>query len=410
MADKTVLVLGGGVGGWVAAQRLRRQLDGGHRIVLVDREEKQAFAHSFPWVMMGERRPDEVVRPLPALRRQGIEYHQADVQKIDTAGRKVLTTAGDFAFDYLIIALGAELNPKGIPGLAEAAHTYYDLEGAQRLRVTLRSFREGRIAIAIAGVPYKCPSAPHEGALLLDDHFRRYGLRGQVEIQVFTPEPQPMPSAGPVVGQSVLNMLTQQGITFQPNRKLVAVEGRELVFEDGGPQPFDLLITVPPHRTPACIQESGLANASGYIPVDWKTMATQHEGVYAVGDVTTIPLPGRYQSDRPLNLPKAGAFAHGQGEVVARNIAAEIRGAGRRREFDGMGVCFLATGGGRAGVAAARFYTEPAPVVEMKPPARQWHWGKLLFERYWMAEGPRREALRYLLNLSAKGFSIPASL
>jgi sulfide:quinone oxidoreductase len=127
------------------------------------------------------------------------------------------------------------------------------------------------------------------------------------------------------------------------------------------------------------VRESGLANESGWIPVHRETMATSMPGIFAVGDVTTIPL----SVGKPL--PKAGVFAHAQAEVVAWNIAREWAGDAGRRAFDGHGQCFVETGDGRAGVGAGNFYGEPRPQVRLRAPSRIWHWTKVAFEKWWFA-------------------------
>jgi sulfide:quinone oxidoreductase len=132
------------------------------------------------------------------------------------------------------------------------------------------------------------------------------------------------------------------------------------------------------------IRDSGLANETGWISVDAHTLATQFAGVYALGDVTVIPLPGRLKPDVPLALPKAGVFAHRQAEVVAYNLAAEILGQDFRRSFDGFGGCFVELGDGRAGYGEGNFYDPHAPNVSLRPPARRWHWVKALIEKYWL--------------------------
>ena len=376
MAEQTIVVLGGGVGGVVAANELRRRLKERARLVLIERNTKQSFAPSYLWVMTGVREPRAITKDLTRLERKGIEVVAGEVRGIDLAQRTVAVDGREVGYDYLIIALGAELVADGLPGLG-GAHTYYNLPGAERLRDALRTFEGGRIVLAVAGLPYKCPAAPYEGAMLLESYFNARHMRHKVEIDIYTPEPQPLPVAGPALGEAVQELLAHKGIAFHPKTQLSAVEGSQLSFADGSSAPFDLLVTVPPHRTPQLVRDAGLTDESGWIPVDQHTLETKHEGVFAIGDVTRIPLPDG------MALPKAGVFAHGEAEVVASNIASRMLGQPKREAFDGTGSCFLEAGGGAAGLARGDFYAHPRQ-IQMRSPSRLWHWGKLAFERYWL--------------------------
>lgn len=378
--SKTIVVLGGGVGGLVAATELRKRLPREHRVVLVDRTGIHQFAPSFLWLMTGARKADRLTRPLSRLARRGIEVVIADVQRIDTQERRVQTTNGEFAFDYLIVSLGAELAPETVPGLAEAGETFYSLAGADRLRDRLATFQGGRVALVVAALPFKCPAAPYEGALLLESYLRKRGVRDRVEMDVFTPEKMPMPVAGPVVGTAIRSMLEARGIRYHPERRLKAVhpEKRLLVFEDGSEAAYDLLVHVPPHRASAVVRDSGLVEDGGWVPVDAGTLATKIPGVFVVGDLAAIKLPSG------LMLPKAGVFAHAEAEVVAHNIAAEIHGSGRPRRFDGHGYCWVETGDGKAAFGSGDFYATPAARIALRESARHWHAAKVLFVKYWL--------------------------
>ena len=173
MQSTTVVVLGGGVGGVVAATRLRQRLGDGHRVVLINREDKHHFPPSYPWVMTGWRKPESTYRQLSVLNKKGIEFVQGEVTEIELDGRTVHTEAGDLSWDYLVVALGSEMDYTTVPGLAETANTYYSLDGAVKLRDALREFKGGKVAVTIAGLPYRCPAAPYEGALLIDQFFRK---------------------------------------------------------------------------------------------------------------------------------------------------------------------------------------------------------------------------------------------
>jgi len=408
VAGKTIVILGGGVGGLVAANALRRQLGPEHRITLVEKNAHHAFPPSFVWVMLGDRTADQVTRPFSRLVRRGVQVVTAEAVHLDLARRRIETTGPELTYDYLVVALGAALDPDAIPGLAQAGDTFYHLAGAARLAEAIRAFAGGTIAVVAARTPFKCPSAPHEVALLLDHHFRRKGIRDRVDLRLFTPEPSPMPTAGPAMGNLLKQMDESHGITVHLRHRLASVDGaeRELVFEGGERARFDLLLSVPPHRSPHLVQEAGLTGEAGWIPVQPRTLKTRVEGVWAIGDVTAISLPGRHQPDTPLSLPKAGTFAHRQAEVVADQIAAAIEGRGSFRTFDGKGYCWIEMEHGRAAFASGGFFVEPAPIVELRPPSRALYWGKVLFEKYWLASGRPRNLWETLLVLGGRRLGI----
>jgi len=410
MSGKNILILGGGVGGLVAANELRRRLPGEHRVVLVEKNPQHAFAASFLWLMTGDRRPEQITRDVRRLVRPGVEVILAEVQAIDLTNRRVQTSMQTVGYDYLIVSLGAELAPEMIPGLAEGAYTFYTFDGAVKLRDALHDFTGGKVAVVVSALPYKCPGAPHEGAMLIMDHFRKRSLGDKIEVHLFTPEPQPMPVAGPALGDAVSQMLADKGIIFHPLNKLTKVDpaARELAFDGKEGLQYDLLVAIPPHRGPRLAREAGLANEAGWIPVDRATLHTQHDSVYALGDVTAISIPGRWKPDASLMLPKAGVFAHAQADAVARRIAAEITGAGAPGEFPGIGYCMLEAGESLAGFAFGNFFAEPSPQIELRKTGRTWHFGKVLFEQWWLApRGLRREALRMALTLGSETLGIP---
>lgn len=406
--SKTVIILGGGVGGLVAANELRRKFPRTHRIVLIEKNPTHAFAPSFLWVMTGSRKTEQIIKPIRSLIRKGIDLFCDEVKNINISKRSVTISAQTLTYDYLVIALGAELAPQLIPGLTDNAHSFYTFQEASKLEETLSSFREEHIALVVAGVPYKCPGAPHEAAMLIMDYYRR--RRSAKTVHLYTPEAQPMPVGGPELGEAVKKMITAKGILFHPLHKLMSVndESRELHFEGKEPVAYQLLVAIPPHRAPKVVKDASLLNEAGWISVDRKTLQTSHENVYAIGDITAISIPGRWNPDIPMMLPKAGVFAHTQGEVVARRISDQIEGRISKDEFCGTGYCMLEAGDGLAGFAYGDFFGEKNPQLDLRNIGKVWHLGKILFEKWWLAPvGIRKTLLRFLISLGAKIFRIP---
>lgn len=181
-----------------------------------------------------------------------------------------------------------------------------------------------------------------------------------------------MATAGPEMGQYIREQLAQRGIAFHPQKRTARVDGpaQRIVFEDGSEARYDLLIAIPPHEAPKVVRDAQLTNQSGWIPVDPQTLqvknAPEPGKVYAVGDVTTVPLPGRFKPDMALSLPKAGVFAEAHGRVAAHQVAAKILARAPSETFDGRGYCFLEVGGGRALKADGAFFALPHPVMQKR--------------------------------------------
>ena len=378
--SRTALVLGAGLGGLVAAHGLRRLLPRDERVVLVEREERHVFPPSLLWLMVGKRDAGDFSRPCAHAVRPGIELVRGEVTAIDPAAKTVQVGDKTLRGDAIVIALGADYAPQAIPGLSEGGLCIYTLAGASAIRDALARFAAGRIAVLTATPQYKCPAAPYEAALLVESYLRERGRRDKVTIDFYAAEPGPMMVAGAAVSAGVRAMVEARGIGYRPEHQVKSVDPaqRRIEFASGSSAQFDLLLYVPPHRAPEPVRAAGLVNDSGWIPVDRHTLATRFPDVYAVGDITVIPL----KMGRPL--PKAGVFAHGQAEVVARNIAAAWTGRGKPRRFEGEGMCFIETGGARAGMGSGNFYAEPLPDVKLRNPSLLWHGAKVLYEKYWL--------------------------
>jgi len=378
--QKTVIILGGGTGGLVAAHTLKKKAGEKARVILIDKNSHHIYAPSFLWLMLGKRQAEQIQRPLSLLRRKGIELINEEIIKIDPENKLIKTQNQNLQYDYLVISLGAELVPEKISGLAKSGHNLYVLKGVEKLRDDLDNFAGGKVAIVVSSLPFKCPAAPYEAAFLLNERFREKGIGGKTEINIYTPEILPLPAAGPDIGEAVAKMLAERKIGFNSEAKLVSVnpEKRELQFENGKTANFDLLIFIPPHQGPKAVRDSGLGNEEGWVPVDKNTLKTKYDAVFAVGDAIAATVA----SGKPR--PKAGVFAHYEAEVVAENIARELRGLPADKKYDGRASCFLETGFGEAGFAHGNFYNAPVPAIRMERPRRIWYWEKILFEKYWL--------------------------
>ncbi len=382
MSERT-LILGGGFGGIAAGVELRR-LQPDHEVVLVDQTPAFAMGLRKLWDLVGTGTVAQGSRQRGLLGRHGIEFVQAEITSIDPTERSAETSAGTVSADHLIVALGGISRPDLVPGLVEHGHDVWAFAGIAAAAQALADFDGGRIVVLVAGAPYPCPPAPYECALHVDEHLRGRGLREHTDLSVVTLQPMLMPNAGRAGSDWMAEQLASRGITSRVAAKVARVEAGLIVFEDGGDQPVDLLIVVPPHRVPEVVSESGLTGSHGWIAVDSGTLETSHPRVYAVGDVTLIPL------SNGLPLPKAGVMAELQGLRVARAIAAEISGSEPPDPFDGKGYCPVELGTGAGARVDGDWYATPEPIVTIDGPSATHAGDKADFERahleHWFGE------------------------
>ena len=356
----SVLVLGAGFGGLELSSRLAQELGAQVDVTLIDRGDAFVFGFAKLDIMFGKRTPEAVRFPYHDLATPHVRFRQATITAIDPEARRVVTDVGTYEADVLVVALGADYDLAATPGLAEVGHEFYSVPGAEAVRDVLPSFRAGTAIVGVCGAPFKCPPAPSEAAILLDEYLRGRGVRDATRIQVVIPFSTPV-HPSPATSEAILARFAQRGIEFVPGRKITALDPatREAVLDDGGRLPFDLFLGVPVHCVPAVVEASGLATG-GWIPVDPATLATRFPGVYAVGDVTSV------------GTPKAGVFAEGAARVVADQLIARIRGEGVPPGYDGTGSCWIEFGGHQVARVDVDFFSTPGhPTGTFTPPSER---------------------------------------
>ena len=373
--SKTILVLGAGTGGIITAKELSKNIGGKTKILLFEREEKNVFAPSLLWLMVGKRKPKQVYKNTRKITGTGVEVIIGEIENVNPEQISVSVNGKEFIGDYMVISLGVEQITEH--NLNQYGHDFYTLDGATKFNEQLQNFKGGKIAVLVSALPFKCPAAPYEAAMLVESFIRKKGLTNKTEVSLYVPEPGPMGVAGKELSGAVRQMVEMKGINYFPEHQLTASTERTLTFNNGKIVEYDLMAFTPKHQCPSVIRETALVGKSGWIEVNRNTMETNFPNVYAIGDITFIPL----EMGKPL--PKAGVFAHYQAETVAHNIAQQIAGKNPDKTFNGDGQCFLEMGDGKAGYASGNFYGSPLPIVKMKTPGFFWHWTKVWFEKYW---------------------------
>ena len=365
-----VVVLGGGVGGTLAANLLDRELGNDVHVTVVDPTGMHDYQPGYLYVALGEAKGHWLTREERTLLRGSVDLAIERAIRIHPdAGTVQLERGGELRYDYLIIATGARLVPEAIPGLSEGSFEFYSLAGAERLSQELARFPGGRIKIGVAGIPYKCPPAPVEFAFLVEEFLRKRGIRDRSEVELLSP----LNRAFTIESASTLiaPIMEERGIGLTTFFNVEAVDSSAGVVEslEGEKQEYDLLVLVPPHKGQQVVIDSGLGDPGGWLPTDKHSLnVDDQERIFALGDATNLP------------ISKSGSTAHFEAPVIASRIASLIHGTAPKESYGGRVMCFLETGNGKA--TSLRFDYEHPPVPPQ--PNRAWHVAKWLFNRlYW---------------------------
>jgi sulfide:quinone oxidoreductase len=354
-----IVVLGAGFGGLELSTSLSEALGDQLDLVLIDQSEGFIFGFSKLDVMFGRTPAPAVFHPYTDIDKPGVRFVQSVIRSIDPAAKRVVTDAGAFAADVLVVALGADLDPSATPGLVEAGHEFYTVPGAFGLRQVLANFTGGEVIVGVTSTPFKCPPAPSETALLMHDYLTERGLRGASTISLVMPLGVPIPPS-PAASEALLVAFAERDIRWHPESLVTSLdpERKVALIANGTEMSYDLFLGVPRHRAPAVVEESGLA-IDGWIPVDPLTLETSFPDVYAVGDVTSV------------GTPKAGVFAEGQASVVAEQILARIRSGSTPASYDGRGTCYLEFGHDMVARVSVTFKSGQAPAGELEGPSQE---------------------------------------
>ena len=356
---KHVVILGAGFAGLELATRLSESLAGEVRTTLIDQNDAFTFGFSKLDILFGRKTKENVFLHYRDLSKDGVEFRQERVTSIDPNTRRVTTDGGSYDADILVVALGADYDFDATPGFTAGGVEYYSVTGAERMRETLADFDSGTIVIGILGHPFKCPPAPFEAALLLHDHFVERGTRDAVEIRTVGPMAAPVPITKEL-SQTILDLLNERGIEYLPNQQIVEVDSDKNAarLAGGGNISYDLFVGIPVHRAPNVVARSGLA-VDGWVQVERQNLATPFPSVYAVGDITALP------------MAKAGVFAEAAARVVAEDITARLRGDMLQHAYEGAGTCYIELGGGMVGMVEANFFGGPTPTARLAGPSRE---------------------------------------
>ena len=396
MTPKRIVILGGGTGGTMTANRLRRRFASDEaEIHVVDRDDRHVYQPGLLFVPFGLAHADELVRPRRRQLRRVVVFHEREVAEVRLDRDEVLLDDGSvLAYDVLVVASGARLQPEETDGLAgpgwnEHVFTFYEPESAAALQGALERFAGGRLVVNLVDMPIKCPVAPLEFAFLADWYLRERGVRRRTELVYVTPLDGAFTK--PIASEHLAGLLAEKEVELVTEFNAGEVDGLggTLTSYDGRELDFDLLVTVPLHGGAAYVERSeGLGDALGFVPTDRATLQTPaRPNVFALGDATDLP------------TSKAGSVTHFEAEVLADNVARFLAGRELEPGYDGHSNCFIETGFRKALLIDFNYELEPVPGhfpaalgLPLLRESRLNHLGKLLFQWvYWHALLPGRD-------------------
>lgn len=344
-----ILILGAGFGGLELSTSLSEALGDSIEVTLIDKSDGFVFGFAKLDVMFGRATEAAVRHPYSAYAKPGVRLLKETITSIDPEAKRVTTDKGEHEADILVLALGADYDVSGTPGITLGRNEFYSVAGAAHLATVLPHFAGGDVVVGVCGAPYKCPPAPSECALMLHDYVAARGLSGKTRITLVNPLPSPVPPS-PETSKALLEAFAERGITFVPNTRVTSVDetAHKVMLDNGTSLPCDLFMGVPKNRAADVVVASGLTE-NGWVTVDPRTLKTKYDGVYAVGDLAST------------GAPKAGVFAEGAARTVAANIISQLRNEEQTARNPGFGSCYIEFGAERIARVDVDFFSGPKP-------------------------------------------------
>ena len=374
---KNIAIIGSGAGGLITSSKLAKDLskeikNGEVTITLFDKKREQEFQPGYLEVAFRGTDPSKIRRPVKNLVSSGVKMIYDNVEKVDLADRYVKTEGSSekINYDYIIISTGSSPDYDQIDGLKQANMDFHtDAYNASLIYNRISSIKSGKIVVGIGGLPYKCPPSPNESAFMLDEYFRKKGIRDDVEIVYITPFTRIYSAES--INEVIEPMYERRDIESITafNTDTVDDEKKEITSLEGESLKYDYLFLTPPHKPAGFLKGSDMADEDGWVKVDKKDLhITTYDNGFAIGDTTNIP------------ISKAGVEAHLEGVVVANNIAAEITGTEQKIKFTGRTQCSMETGFHKATFVVG---TYDRPVEKIEPSTMNYMEKKVMEKIYW---------------------------
>uniref|UniRef100_A0A069DU02 Sulfide:quinone oxidoreductase, mitochondrial n=1 Tax=Panstrongylus megistus TaxID=65343 RepID=A0A069DU02_9HEMI len=393
-----LLVLGGGTGGCTIAAKFRPKL-GKNKIVVVEPNDKHYYQPMFTLVGGGIKPMEETNRLESSVLPEGVIWIKDTVANIDPESSVVMTKLGtEISYDYLVVALGIELQYNKIKGLEEALSipdsgvcSNYSPKYVQRTYDTLSKIREGNAVFTFPNTPVKCAGAPLKACLISEDFIRKTGKRDKIRFYYRTS--LPVIFSVKHYATKLHEVCSKRNVDVALKQELVEVDylNREAFFKDVERPldiraiPYTMLHVTPPMGPPAVMQSHpDLVDHSGFLRVNKSTLKHDYfPNIYGIGDCTNLP------------TSKTAAAVAAQSNVLYKNLSSDIKGSNAvKYKYDGYTSCPLVTGVGTCIMAEFDYNLQPLETFPIDQ-------SKEHFSMYWM----KKNLMPFLYwNFMLRGF------
>jgi sulfide:quinone oxidoreductase len=370
----SILILGGGFGGLITAEKLAASLDSNYQVTLVSLNSKFTFYPALPRVVFNEVKPTDITFDLRAkLTDLKVRFVQAEVLNIDVKKNEVKVFGDDFSgnihYDYLVIAFGRRLATEKVGGFFEYAHHLLGITAALKFKKAVEEFRHGQIIVGMCS-DARLPVPICETAFALARKFKSEVTDKKVSINVVFPETVEDAFGGAKIYRELETVFAKHKINLVTNFSITDISKTEISTDDNKPIKHNLLMLIPPFQGQAMVGQLGeFADSSNYAKVNKYMQVAGLKHTYAVGDITSF------------SGPKFAYMAVQQANVAAANILSEIKGE-TPQEVYYHEIATIIEGGADSIYLHYGIWDESLYRVKN---GSLWGWAKYIHDKYWQA-------------------------
>jgi NADH dehydrogenase len=389
-----IVVAGAGYAGLHVALRLSSKVRShpNTELILVDRHDYHQVITELPRVAGGTRAADAVRIPVQDVLAKQVRFVQTEIDGFDLTGRQLLTEDGPIDWTRLVLALGSRPNDFAIPGLAERTLSLYSASDAERVWAavtdTVRAAaaagdpeQQRRLAtVVVGGGGATGVELAGELAEMLPEEASREGLaRDRPAVELVEAGPTILAGSSPKLIEKAAKILSDLGVRVRTNATIAEATDAGFRLTDGQLVEGGVFVWAGGVKAPELVADSGLPTGhNGRVKVDQYLRVLDHPEIYVAGDLASVVEP---QTGHVL--PPLAQVALEEGETVARNLEAELRGKSLEPfTFHDKG--FVVSVGTRRGVADVAGITTSGRLAHLLKDAIEWEYrGSVKHLRGW---------------------------